>query len=49
MKSEQQYWIVKRYVVETYEVLAETREEAIEEAVSPYSVDVRNITCVKSK
>jgi hypothetical protein len=44
-------WIVKRYVVECYEVEAPNKEEAIEECLregDPYNVDVIKITVKKS-
>jgi len=43
------YYTVKKYVVETYEVRAQTREEAIDDAVSPNVVNVQRVTCVKQK
>lgn len=48
---EDKVWIVKRYVVEHYEVEASNREEAIEECLKegdPYTVEVKKITVKKS-
>lgn len=51
MTDEKQTWIVKRYIVETFESCGDTREEALEnlarEGIPPVSCELKNETAVK--
>lgn len=40
---------VKRYIIEYFQVEAETRKEALENAENPYQIKVIRETCVKEK
>lgn len=40
-------WKVKRWVLEEFEVFAETREEALGATVNPHSIHIRKETCVR--
>ena len=49
MRQEGQRYIVKRYIVEHYDVIANSREEAEVNALNPYQVDCTRITVNKIK
>lgn len=41
-------WHVKRWVIEEFEVEADTREEALQRVENPFSVKVTKETCTKA-